>query len=110
MPRFNSSVPFTQEWKDAILAAIKNRKKNPVVSAEDCAACTLSKTITNSNLIACERCPIGDTADKINTWCYGYVRGRIHCNKKLRFQSEKERLAYLDKMEAAVRRRKVVKP
>lgn len=106
MTRFNLTVPFTQRWKEAILEAIAHRREVPAVSTFDCAACGLCRTL-NDGIMNCYQCAIGETfadceKDRFG-WCGGYATLMLNAHP-----DEKKRIAYLDKFERAVRRKKVV--
>jgi hypothetical protein len=110
MPKFNRSVKFTQEWKDATLKTIENRKKQRQPHVHDCATCQLTKS-QNEGRIDCPECPIGQTEKdkKANEygWCPTYAIN-IHPYNGQFTNDEKARLVYRNKMKRATMRRKVV--
>ena len=81
MVKFNSKVPWTKEVRDSVLETIKIRRKQPLTRISDCNCCQEYKC-------HCDVCPIGDN----DGWCANYD----------------ETKTYLNKMERAAKRRKVV--
>ena len=112
MPKFNLTVPFTQGWKNAILESIARRRIDPYPSALDCAACDFNRKANDVSIINCELCSIDETTDMKKRssrygWCGTYSIGMWRGN--VFEENPEKRAAYLDKMEKAVNRRKVVK-
>lgn len=106
MTRFNPDAKFTQGWKDAILTSIKLRKDPAHKQPSSCAACDYNDKIRKPNTFpGCRSCPIAIIKKghkEINDgWCETYSNRYQHIN-------EKARLTYLNKMERAVNRRKVI--
>ncbi|MHA2023325.1 MAG: hypothetical protein ACTSWQ_06655 [Candidatus Thorarchaeota archaeon] len=101
--KFNRKVKWTELWRDAVLRAIQTKRKH-LYSQSTCVCCALA-------IDHCEECVLGDGEHMLlndmeySSWCKTYWNMQLEENET----GDKAMIAYLDKMERAVNRRKVVK-
>lgn len=107
MTKFNRKVKWTEEWKQRVLDSIESKRKN-LCSNSVCRCC-------HGALQDCTLCPLGDgkheSQDLISEgYCREYYDLTNYSTVIYKSHEHfKELELFLDKMERATERRKVVK-
>ena len=115
MTRFNTRIPWTKQWRDTVLIAIEN-KRSCLYTNTKCGCCYNSvdnKHFTGFHSINCRLCVLGDgvghSQDKLKSgYCREYYDLMYQEIRKGDTRNGKALIRFLDKMERAVKRRKIV--